>query len=56
MEHQSEEILTSNKSVQTPESGIARLIETVELLRRNKIETNRSYSEAFFSTVKNYLG
>lgn len=38
------------------ESGIANLIEAAELLRRNKIETNQSYSETFFSAAKQYLG
>ena len=39
----------------SPESGIANLIEAAELLRRNKIDTNQSFSDAFFTAVKQYV-
>lgn len=53
--------LTLSKSFKFPnngnvESGIANLIEAAEMLRRNKIETNQSYSDVFFSSVKQYIG
>lgn len=53
--------LTLSKTFKFPhnesvESGIANLIEAAEMLRRNKIETNQSFSETFFSAAKQYLG
>lgn len=39
-----------------PEKGITTLIETAEFLRKNKIATDRSYSEAFFESLKHYIG
>lgn len=52
--------LTLSKTFKFPqnanaESGLANLIEAAEMLRRNKIETSRSYSETFFSAAKQYL-
>jgi hypothetical protein len=38
------------------ESGLINLIEAAELLRRNKIATNLSYTETFFSAAKQFLG
>lgn len=62
MEHQNDEVSTLSvrklltpKTKSKPESGIVNLIETVELLRRNKVLTDQSYSEAFFSSVKQYI-
>lgn len=53
--------LTLAKSFKFPknaiaDSGIAKLIEAAEMLRRNKIEPNQSYSEVFFSAAKQYIG
>lgn len=62
MDHQEEvSNLTLSKTFKFPqndnvESGIANLIEAAEMLRRNKIETNHSFSETFFSAAKQYLG
>lgn len=43
-------------STSNVEAGIAHLIEAAELLRRNKIVTDASYSEVFFSAAKHYIG
>lgn len=37
------------------DNGLENLIEAAELLRRNKIEPNKSYSEVFFSAAKQYI-
>lgn len=62
MEHTNDEVanLTISEKFQFPrsvtvESGIANLIEAAEMLRRNKIETNLSYSDTFFSSLKQYI-
>lgn len=59
MEHQNPDTTLTSKnkaSKLNPETSIASLIETVELLRRNKIQTRQSYSEVFFSAAKDCLG
>ena len=37
------------------ECGIANLIEAAEVFRRNKVVTDKSYSETFFSAAKSFL-
>lgn len=43
------------QKAETAETGITKLIEAAEMLRANKIDSNLSFSDAFFSNVKQYI-